>query len=140
MAAPELTAARGPRRRPAWLFLVLGLAAACSSGSGGPVAPGGELALLILCPVCGVGTYTIEAGDNAQMTVRATSVETGEEVTCAQGAWSSDNEAVARVVGFGKTGTVTGMAPGTARIRVVLTCGVFGSATVEEEVLVVAGA
>ena len=57
--------------------------------------------------------------------------------TCTQSAWSSDAVTVARMVGFGKTGTVTGVAPGLARIRVELTCGSFGSGTVEEDVLVV---
>ena len=121
-------------------FLFTGLcflgSAACTNGSG-PVAPGGNLALHILCPVCGVGTYTIETGQNAQLNVRATSVATGQEVACSGGTWSSDRETVATVVGFAKTGTVTGVAPGTANIRVVLTCGTHGTATVEEEILVV---
>ena len=125
-----------PRLGPA-AGLLLALAWACSSGSGGPIAPGGDLALLILCPSCGVGTYTIEAGQHAQLNVRATSVATGQEVACSGGTWSSDRETVATVVGFAKTGTVTGVSPGLANIRVVLTCGTHGTATAEEEILVV---
>jgi len=111
-------------------------AAACQSGGGGPVAPGGDLAVLLLCPVCGVGTYTVEVGQNAQFSARVTSVTTGEDVACSSGTWMSASTNVATVVGFAKSGTVTGVAPGEAEIRVELQCA-SGAAAAQAEVLVI---
>jgi hypothetical protein len=122
------------------LIVGLGLGlAACEGGGGGPVTPGRDLSVALVCQVCGVGTYTIRAGNLAQMSVQARSLSTGQEVACPDGTWTSSVTGVATVVGAGKSGTVRGVSPGLARIRVELACGAFGNATVESDVLVVAG-
>jgi len=120
------------------LIVGLGLGlVACDSGGGGPTTPGRDLSVALLCEVCGVGTYTIRAGNLAQMSVQARSLSTGQVVACPEGTWTSSALGVATVVGAGKSGTVRGVAPGLTRIRVELACGSFGNTTVEADVLVI---
>lgn len=121
-----------------WSFVVLLAAAACSE-SGGTTFPGRDLGATLVCQVCGVGTYTIQVGQVAALAVDARSLSTGQVVACPDATWTSDTPFVATVTGAGKAGTARGLAPGTTRVSVELTCGALGSTSAETTILVVTG-
>ena len=114
---------------------LLSILAACS---GGPSSPPPTLLFVIGCDGCDADSSVVRipVGETVPFFLLATLIEDDGVVPCPEVTWTSSAPSIARVTGEGKTGTATGVAPGTATMTVDAVCGSFGRRTTSAQLRV----